>query len=157
MIELSDNNCTKILDEEGIVYINEDPYKVTQTSPTIEILKSAVEVATFSNEYGNLLTIIKKLQAKMDKVLSDDIEDIENTLKSYEDLNKLKKDKEKEIGLLFDKISNKINESLIFYLGDEVFEKELKSLGFIDKSTLVQQCSLQNKNMSLLIKKELMS
>ena len=157
MLELSDNNCTKILDEEGIVYINEDPYKVTQTSPTIEILKSAVEVATFSNEYGNLLTIIKKLQAKMDKVLSDDIEDIENTLKSYEDLNKLKKDKEKEIGLLFDKISNKINESLIFYLGDEVFEKELKSLGFIDKSTLVQQCSLQNKNMSLLIKKELMS
>lgn len=157
MIELSDNNCTKILDEEGIVYINEYPYKVTQTSPTIEILKSAVEVATFSNEYGNLLTIIKKLQAKMDKVLSDDIEDIENTLKSYEDLNKLKKDKEKEIGLLFDKISNKINESLIFYLGDEVFVKELKNLGFIDKSTLVQQCSLQNKNMSLLIKKELMS
>ena len=148
------NTNKKTAKEEGYIYINYKPYKINQTIPSIDMLKDAVKIATFQNEYKNLIKIVDLVQSKMDALLSD-VDDISSMLPKYHLLESEKDKRINQISDLLDSINNKIDSQLIYYLGIDVFESQIKSLDFLDKIRLIIECSSQNKNMTSLIKKEL--
>jgi len=61
--------------------------------------------------------------------------------KKYEDI---KNEKVKDIDNILNSISKMFKDTIIFYLGESAYENDLKQLGFIELTEIVNKCKEEN-------------
>lgn len=134
----------KEIKDKGFIIINGKPYKVNQSSPSIEIIKSATEITLFHKDYTNTAKLIERIQEKLDNIITENNDNIDTILNEYEKYENMKDNKISSLQSILSRVNAMLKTVLVYYLGSELYEKDLKDLGFLELVEIASKCGMEN-------------